>query len=428
MIGLLLAVATASPTPLSLHEAIVLARDNSFEAQASQKQLAASEAAKRQTQDALMPTLGIQVSGNYSRLPDVPALSNMGALGQQIVGYPTNGAYADVTSEAQLPLFDGFATRHALAMADVQLEVERLNLARSRQEAMTNAATAYLQLLRARRLASVARDVFLQGQEHLRLGNERLAAGFGTRAELLQLEADMAQDEVALIQATNKADAARLTLEAAMNTRLGDRPLEEEPPVPPQGENLQDQLQATFERREDLRQQVLKQRMSEERAGLEAANYWPHIKAFGQYTQRGTHLPVFTGGVTINWMAFDGFLVRDRIAQASHQAQADAARLEELKRATALEVRLLDQSVREALERIPASSRALRSSTEAYRIATERYRLGFAVLADLLDARTALLDARTGYIGATYDWRVAQIRLARAMGLDLAAYLTPPAR
>lgn len=372
-----------------------------------------------------MPTIGVQVSGNYSQLPNAPGLSPMAQAGQQTVGFPTNGAYADLTSEASIPIFDGFASHHALAIADAQLEINRLSVSLTQQDAMTRAATAYLQLLRARRLASVAKDMFVQSQEHLRLGRERLAAGFGTRAELLQLEADLAQEEIALIQANNKVDAARLTLETAMNTRLGKRDLNDEPAVSPQGEIIE--FQGIFERREDLRQQMLRQRMSEERAGLEAAGNWPNIKAFGQLTQRGTGLPTFTGGLAINWQVFDGFLVRDRIAQARQQAQADVARLEEMKRAVALEVQLLDQNVREAQERIPACSRALRSSMEAYRIATDRYRLGFAVLADLLDARTMLLDARTGYISAIYDLRVAQIKLAKAKGLDLAAYLALPA-
>lgn len=422
MIGLILAAATASFSPLSLHEAVVLARDNSYEAQAGYKQLAASEAAWRQAKDALMPTLGVQATGNYSQLPYGQSLSSM--AGQQTVGFPTNGAYADITSEASIPIFDGFATHHALAIADAQLEIGRLSLSITQQDAMTRAATAYLQLLRSRRLASVAKDMFAQAREHQRLGRERLAAGFGTRAELLQLEADLAQKEVTLIQANNRADSARLTLETAMNAKLGKRDLNDDPLVSPQSETLQ--LQAIFERREELCQQELRQRMSEERAKLEAANNWPHIRAFGQLAQRGTNLPTFTGGLAINWQIFDGFLVRDRIVQAEQQALADAARLEEMKRSVALEVQLLDQNVREAQERIPASSRALRSSLEAYRIATDRYRLGFAVLADLLEARTMLMDARTGYISAIYDLRLAQIKLARAKGLDLAAYLALP--
>ncbi len=430
-----LAPGTASPfsqghqqgRPLTLREAVLLARDHSFEVRANRKDIAASEAASRQARDGLMPTLEVQVSGNYSQLPDEPALASMSPIGQLVVGFPTDGSYADTTLQASVPIFDGFATRHALAVANDQVKIDRLGLTLAEQAAETDAAIAYLQLLRARHLADVASDAVVQSQEHLRLGKERLATGFGTRAELLQLEADLAHRELALIQANNQVDAARLTLETDIDARLGDRPLDDQPIVPPIGPTASDPLAATLERREDIRQQVLKEDASQERAGLDAAGYWPHVQAFGQYTERGTHLPLFAGGLTIDWQAFDGFRGRDRIAQAHAEASADAARLEEMKRAAALQVQLLEQRIDECQERIPASRSALSSAMEAYRIATDRYRLGFAVLADLLDARTTLLDARTGYINAIYDLREAQIQLARAQGLDLAAYLAPGA-
>ena len=413
--------------PLTLKEAVLLARDHSFAVQASRTEIAASEAARQQALDALMPTLGVQVSGSYGQLPEEPGLDSMSPIGQLVVGFPTDGSYADTTLQANVPIFDGFATRHALAVADDQVKIDRLGLALAEQAAETDAAIAYLQLLRARRLADVASDAVVQAQEHLRLGNERLATGIGTRAELLQLQADLAHREVALIQANNQVDAARLTLETDIHARLGDRPLDDQPLVPPLEPPAADPLEATLERREDIRQQVLAEHASRERASLDAAGYWPHVQAFGQYTERGTHLPLFAGGLTIDWQAFDGFLARDRIAQARAEASADADRLAQLKRSAALEVQLLEQSIGECKERIPASRRALSSALEAYRIAAERYRLGFAVLADLLDARTTLLDARTGYINAIYDLREAQIRLARAQGLDLAAYLAPGA-
>lgn len=127
--------------------------------------------------------------------------------------------------------------------------------------------------------------------------------------------------------------------------------------------------------------------------------------------------------MNLKWNLFDGFKTRDKIQAAKADAEQDAATLEQTRQDITLEVRQQAQARQEARDRITVAREGLAAADEAYRIAIQRYKLGFSTNSELLDARVALTGARNTFIQAQHDLRVAQIRLAKALGVDMGVFL-----
>jgi outer membrane protein len=415
--------AVAAEPSLSLADVVLLARDNSLGAQLGRRKLETTLAQRSLTYSNAFPSLGIHSEASYNQLPAKLAevFGGFGAGG--IPGFPAPGIVVDNTLSARQVLFDAFATRDAVAIADYQLAIGNLAVYRAEQDAMLNAGVGYFEVLRAEGLAGVAATTVKQAQEHLRLGQLRLDAGTGTRAEVLQLRAQLAGAQGALVRARNAVNLARLTLSNAVNAPLGDRPLSARPDVPTLRVSPDTDLAASLERRPELQQLSLAERIDETRVGLESRALWPTVSAIGRYSQRGFYQGIFTAGFDFDWALFDGFKVRSKIEAARSEAEATKVQAEQARQQVALEIRQQYQNREETRARIAVAKEGLASAQEAYRLALDRFKVGLASPAEVSDVQATLIQASNDYVQATNDLGVAELRLARALGTDLGAYL-----
>lgn len=410
---------------LTLAEAVLLARDNSLAALQSTQQVQAAQAQRAVTVGNALPTFALQTSANYNQLPASSGLAQLfgGDRGGGLVGFPAQGVTADTTLQGNIVLFDAFATRDAIKIADYQVYVAKLQAYQAKQESMVNAAVAYFDVLRAEGLARVAADSVKQAQEHLRLGDLKLKAGTGTRAETLQLRAQLANAQGQLTQARNAVAIARLRLSNALNAPVADTPLFDNPKVPALEVAIAEQLREAVARRTEVQQLETRKQIDETQVALESRATWPNLQGTTRYSQRGLNAGQFLAGVTLNWALFDGFKARNRMEVARNQAEADLVQLEATKQNIALEIRQQYQTREEAQSRVAVAREGLEAAQEAYRLAVKRYEVGLATPFELTDVQTTLVQSGNNYVSAINDLRVAQIRLARAMGIDLGSFV-----
>lgn len=414
------ALAQGESERIGLADVVLLARDNSLSAQASRENVAAAEADKAATVSNAWPTLALQTSANYQELPGNTG-SIFGAGGAGIVGFPANGTYVDTTLSGNVVLFDAFATRDSIIIADYTIQSRQLAALQAEQDAMSNAAVAYFNVIRAQGLTDVSATAVKNAQEHLRLGELRLKAGTGTRADVLQLRASLANAQQSYTQAKNGVDIARLQLSNLVNAPVGDRALDLNPTVPALDVALEHELKSALERRPELKQQVARQQIDETRVSLESRALWPNLQGTTRYSQRGLNAGQFLAGVTVNWNIFDGFKARNRMESARRQAQADQTQVEQTRQNIALEIRQQYQTREEARARIATAREGLSAAQEAYRLGLKRFQVGLATPFELNDVQNTLVQSGNNYVQAVNDMRVAEIRLARALGYDLAA-------
>ena len=419
------APALAQPQdPLSLYEAIQLARANSLAALQSRQAINVTEAERAVTVANVLPTVGLQTSANYQELPGASASAFGGGAFGNIVGFPATGAYVDSTISASQTIFDSFATRDQLSIIDDNLTIGKLAAVQAEQDAMQQAAVAYFDVLRAEGLAAVAQEAVRQAGEHMRLGELRLKAGTGTRAEVLQQRAQLANAQGQLGQARNAVNLARLALSNSLNAPVGDRPLAGDPAVPPLRVDVAKELKPALDRRTEVKQLETRQHAEETRVSLESRALLPNLAASGRYSQRNLAEGQWQAGVTLNWTIFDSFRVRNRMASALEQARVTRLQTEQTRQRVALEIRQQYQNRAEAETRVATTREGLAAAQEAYRLALKRYQVGIATPFEVTDVQTTMIQSGNNYVQAINDLRAAEVRLARALGFDLAEMLT----
>jgi outer membrane protein TolC len=121
-------------------------------------------------------------------------------------------------------------------------------------------------------------------------------------------------------------------------------------------------------------------------------------------------------GINVSWSLFDGGRTRAEVAQTAGLIAAARQRLEEFDSTLGLEVRQRQLEIDSGRAAIAAADDAVRAATEARRVIGERYRAGVATQTEVLDADYALLQAELDRTRAMAGVRLAEARLARALG------------
>lgn len=407
-------------TPLDLPEAVALSKDNSLAAQVSRQQLHQTQADRAAAVSGVLPSVNLSSTAQYSQLPG-GGFGSFGGFGN-IVGLPTNGTNVDTTISAQQVIFDAFATRDTLLIYDQQLRIAALSISQAEQETMANTAVSYFDVLRNEGLEDVAADTLKQAQEHLRLGNLRLKAGTGTKADVLQLRAQAANAQGQLTQARNAVNLSRMTLANNLNAPVGDRPLVSAPAVPSLPVNLTKDLTAGVERRQEVQEAIAKRDADQTRVSQTSRQLWPTLTAAGQYAQRDLDEGQWNASLKLGWTLFDSFKVRNQMESALAVARADEVQLQQTRQRIALEIRQQYQTRDEARQRVTIAREGLASGQEAYHLALRRYAVGVATIFEVTDVQNTLVQASNNYVQAINDLRVAEVRLVKSMGYDLTTY------
>lgn len=395
----------AQPPVLTLGDALRLVSKQNLPVAFARERSSAAQALSEAAGAPLLPSLSAQGNANYG-------------AGTRISGAPALGPGLDTSVSVNYLLFD-VGARSALALASHQAEAATVGLSQAEQDALAAGAIAYFQVLRAQGLARVASETYRQAQEHLRLGELRLKAGNGTRAELLQLQAMAANAQVSMIQAQNLLETNRLALGHVLNEPIGARELDASASVRPMA--LDQHLAAALDRRQDLRTQALKVEADRDRAALESSAQLPSLSTVGRYAWHNLEAGELYAGLNLNWTLFDGNRASNRAKAAQYDAAAAILQLEQLKKAAELEIRQTSLAREEASLRLQASANAMRAASEAYAIARRRYELGLATQVELIDVQNTWLQAENAQVMARADLSQAEIRLHRALGNDLAA-------
>jgi outer membrane protein TolC len=104
------------------------------------------------------------------------------------------------------------------------------------------------------------------------------------------------------------------------------------------------------------------------------------------------------------------------VGEASASERALRARLDEFDSLIALEIRQRRLDVDAGVAAARAAAEGVRSAAEARRVVDERFAAGVATSTDMLDAQVALLQAELDRTRALASARIAEARLARALG------------
>ena len=122
----------------------------------------------------------------------------------------------------QVILFDGFNVTNTIKQNQLLVEANRLDASQSRYDVSLNVAISYLNILLNKELLAVAEQNVLSTREQLDRTQKLFDAGAIAEKDVIDLKATLANNELAVVNAKNQVDLAKVNLQQFMNFPISD--------------------------------------------------------------------------------------------------------------------------------------------------------------------------------------------------------------
>jgi outer membrane protein len=336
---------------------------------------------------------------------------------------------ADIT--VVQPIYNGGAEIVGLTAANALEDRTISALQDTEQDVVAKVKSAYLGVLKAEELVGLSRESVERTRRHLDLIRRRADVGMRTTTDVLRWQVQLASDEGTLIQAENGLAGAHLQLNEAMGVDLraaftldrsvlGDSSAAIVAPalVPEESPITADMLTM----HPSMRSMDAGLRLAD--AGISQAwvNFKPRINVAFQYGWEKNNTLKLDGirpwalALQVRFPIFNSFGDYTNLQKAHAEYARTESQVETGRRGLVLQATFARMNVRSAQKRVEISRTGEREAHEILDAITRRYDAGGASNVDLIDVQTAYTAARVNAITAIYDYHIATIGLARAMG------------
>jgi len=326
------------------------------------------------------------------------------------------GGRTDALERAARAEADAIAAEVSVAHADLRLEVTR----------------AYWAVVTANATVRVLEQGVARSQAHVADVAERSKVGLVPPNELASATAQEARARMLAIEARNQRDVTVADLERLIGVDPG-QPLEPtadlgtaagaSPDKPVAVSALLASARVERDERRALQHRI---DAAEEQRTAAAAGRRPTILLSTGVDYARPNPRIFPrvdtwqdswdAGVGVSWSLWDGGRRSAEVAQAAALTEAARHRLAEFDSVLVVEVRQRSLEIDSGLAAVAAAASAVTAAAEARRVVEERYRAGVIAEIEVLDAEFALLQAELDRTRAQAGVRLAEARLARAIG------------
>lgn len=421
--GLLLGGASvaSAQAPMTADQAVTVALQRSPSVLSAEQDVKVSTGVLTQAWSGVLPNLSMSHSYDHSNsrgtrvfegvpfasTSDIGNYSGRLSLSQTIVSFP---AWAGIRS------------------ASAAREATRGNTQATRAAIALQASQQFYTLLRAIKLATVARQTLDLTQSQLKRTQALFELGSVAKGDVLKQQVQVSQAQLDEINSRSAIEVERARLVGVLGLDPGSR-LEidttlTETTLPVDSAAV---WRDAFANRPELAS--ARASLSSARASLGGAQgrRYPSLSGGLGYSYGITdHFPKSfreiddnssrTVSLGLSVPIFDGRNARGAIQQArARKLQAEyEVRSQEL--AVGVDVQAALQAASQARERIQVTRDEQAAAEEDLKLSQEKYNVGSATVLELIDAQVALTRARSDYISALADAQVAQMQLRRARG------------
>ena len=412
--------------PLTLEQALALARRNDRELQVALLQLEQSQAQLRESLAAEYPT--VRVQGDLTR-QQTAADEILGQVprepGQANPDSPTInlGGSLEINYDVYT---SGFRSANIRA-AERNVRLNELEIERLEEQLRLDVIENYYDLQGADEQVRIREQAVINAESSLRDAQALERAGVGTRFSVLQSQVQLAEEEQRLTDAiaqqrlSRRTLAERLSLPQFVDIAAAD-------PVDIAGSwviPLERSIVLAFKNRAELEQQLVTRELNEQQRRSRLASLGPQVSLFARYdvlrvTDDNPQVPGRSGdgyqlGARVTWNLFDGGLARAQADQEEAEIEIAETNFADQRNSIRLQVEQAYFDLVSTFENIGTSTVALEQAREALRLARLRFQAGVGTQTDVINSETDLTDAEFNRIQAILGYNRALARLQRAI-------------
>jgi outer membrane protein len=387
---------------------------------------AAAKAAIDVRGSADMPT--VSLVGGYTRTNHVLEFSVPSPTGVPRVLYPDVPDNYHSRLDLQWPIYTGGQSNALERAAQAEAAAAKAEVSVTQSDLRLEVARAFWAVVTATASVDVLEQGIARSQAHVADVRQRFNAGLVPPNEIASAEAQESRARMLAIEARNQRDVSSAELARLVGLEPGqvvepmgsldsasDRAIAVDPLVA--------EARAARQERRALESRV---ESADQLRSAAAAGRRPSIAIAGGVDYARPNPRIFPradrwddswdAGINVRWPLWDGGRTAANVAQAAGGAEAARQRLAEFDSVLPVEVRQRALDVESGRAAIAAAADAVRAAAEARRVVAERYRAGVIPQIEVQDAEFALLQAELDRTRALANLRVADARLARAIG------------
>lgn len=385
------------------------------------------DAAKAQRLPSLMVEAGVQVWNEEGTAAfELPGMSIDFTTRDQVTGSAT------VTLAQPITAF--FTVNKLVDVERTGREAAVAQLDGARADVAAQTAELYLRIMQARAGVEIAASAVVQLDAQLARAKALEAAGVLGRVDVMRIDSARAQaqqSELAAREGLARAEDA-LTLLLGLPSGTAIETIDDLPkalPAVPWDEAAAVAL--AREHRPELRTARVQARQATEAVGITRMDYWPQLAAVAQYQHtEGQALAIKDQGfvgLSLQWNVWDWGKRGADVEQAERRAAQARAAADRASDGATIDVRQKLRAAETKRKQLAVAEQGLATAEEAYRLITARFQGGDATTTDQIDAEADVTRARLAFANARYDYAIALVQLARAVGEHPLAALKPQA-
>jgi outer membrane protein TolC len=378
-----------------------------------------------QRKTAELPTIAVQAG--YQRTNHVEEFGVLQPDRTFHVIYPDVPDNWQSRLDLQWPIYTGGRSGALERAAEAERQASQKDIDNARADLRLETTRAFWALVTASDAVRVVRESVTRIEGQLQDVRARFDAGFLPPNDVLTVETRVSRERSLLIDAENQRDSARAELARLIGAPIDasfepDAALEEPAAATPSVASAV----AARSARADRQALLLRSEAATARIDSAKAGFRPSLAVVGGYDYARPNPKIFPRedewkpawdiGVNVSWSLWNWGRTAAEVAEARSQATVVQEQLAELDTVIGLEVRQRRLDLDSARAQVPPANEGVKSAAEARRVVQERFTAGVATNTDLLDAQQDQLEAELQRTRALASVRLAEARLARALG------------
>lgn len=407
--------------PISLSQALELAKRNNNDLQVSVLRLEQSKSVLREAQAALFPSVDLSADVTNSRNVGTTLQFDQARTTNPLVGDPPSNTTLSGTAQIKYDIYTSGRRNGAIQEAEERIRVQELDVERQSEEIRLNVSKAYYDLQQTDENVRISQSAVENAQASLKDAMALEKAGVGTRFDVLRSQVNLANSQQDLTNAISQQQIARrklaplLNLPQSVSISAGD-------PVKLAGlwqHPLEQSIVTAYQNRPELQQNLAQRKIGEAQIKQALSSSGPQVSLVGRYNlldQFDDQTSVSDGyslGLQASINLYGGGAGTARAAQAKTSIAIAETQFSEQRNQIRFQVEQAYSTQASSLENVQTSNVALEQAKESLRLARLRFQAGVGTQSDVINALNDLTRSEGNRVKAILDYNRALTELQR---------------
>jgi outer membrane protein len=333
---------------------------------------------------------------------------------------------------ANITLFNGFSLKNTIAQRELDLQASLQDLQKTKDDITLSIAASYLEILFAEELVSVAEANVEITRQQINRTQQLVDAGSLARGALLEIEAQLAREELQLVNSQNQVQLAYLTLYQFLELPIAESFKIEKPALPEikayvTMANSFDVYKNALNVRPEIIASQLRVKSMERQLDIAKGAVLPDLSFganyYNNYNDNYMRMNSTTGirevipfadqiknneryglGLTLNIPIFNRYQAKNNISNSKLQLMDYQYRLQTTSNMLRKEIEQAYTNALASLNRYISSEKAVKSTEEAFRYTEEKFNVGMVNSVEYNQSKNNLTVAHSEHLQARYEY------------------------